>query len=38
MASIFFLADDYIDSGRMLDRIPGFKKAATGTGVSPLKY
>jgi len=34
MAGIFFLADDYIDSGKMYDRIPGFKKAATGTGVS----
>ena len=33
IAGIFFLADDYIDSGKMLDRIPGFKKAATGTGV-----
>jgi hypothetical protein len=36
MASIFFLADDYVDSGRMMDRIPGFKAAATGTGVSFL--
>lgn len=26
IAGIFFLADDYIDSGKMLDRIPGFKK------------
>ena len=34
IAGIFFLADDYIDSGRMLDRIPGFKHAATGSGVS----
>lgn len=25
IAGIFFLADDYIDSGKMLDRIPGFK-------------
>ena len=33
IAGVFFLADDYIDSGKMLDRIPGFKKAATGTGV-----
>ncbi|KAJ3558602.1 hypothetical protein NM688_g821 [Phlebia brevispora] len=32
IAGVFFLADDYIDSGKMLDRIPGFKKAATGTG------
>ncbi|CAL1709886.1 unnamed protein product [Somion occarium] len=32
IAGIFFLADDYIDSGKMLDRIPGFKKAATGEG------
>ncbi|KAF5343069.1 hypothetical protein D9758_011143 [Tetrapyrgos nigripes] len=32
IAGIFFLADDYIDSGKMLDRIPGFKTAATGTG------
>lgn len=36
IAGIFFLADDYIDSGKMLDRIPGFKKAATGEGVSQL--
>ena len=35
MAGIFFLADDYVDSGKMLDRIPGFKKAATGNGVGP---
>lgn len=33
IAGVFFLADDYIDSGKMLDRIPGFKKAATGAGV-----
>lgn len=33
IGGIFFLADDYIDSGKMLNRIPGFKKAATGTGV-----
>ncbi|TFK64027.1 terpenoid synthase [Pluteus cervinus] len=32
IAGIFFLADDYVDNGRMLDRIPGFKKAATGEG------
>ncbi|KIM35562.1 hypothetical protein M413DRAFT_32419 [Hebeloma cylindrosporum] len=32
ISGIFFLADDYIDSGKMLDRIPGFKQAATGTG------
>ena len=25
IAGVFFLADDYIDSGKMLDRIPGFK-------------
>lgn len=37
IAGIFFLADDYIDSGKMLDRIPGFKKAATGEGVSICK-
>lgn len=31
VGGVFFLADDYIDSGKMLDRIPGFKKAASGT-------
>jgi hypothetical protein len=30
---VFILSDDYIDTGKMLNRIPGFKKAATGTGV-----
>ncbi|EIM88906.1 terpenoid synthase [Stereum hirsutum FP-91666 SS1] len=29
IAGIFFLADDYIDSGKMLDRIPGFKAVCT---------
>jgi Delta6-protoilludene synthase len=38
IAGIFFLADDYIDSGKMLDRIPGFKAAATGTGVSDILF
>lgn len=33
IGGVFFLADDYIDSGKMFERIPGFKKAATGTGV-----
>jgi hypothetical protein len=33
IAGIFFLADDLVDTGKMLDRIPGFKKAATGEGV-----
>ncbi|KAJ7482246.1 terpenoid synthase [Mycena galericulata] len=32
IAGIFFLADDLIDSGKMLERIPGFKQAATGEG------
>ncbi|THG97347.1 hypothetical protein EW026_g4628 [Hermanssonia centrifuga] len=32
IAGVFFMADDYVDSGKMLDRIPGFKKAATGNG------
>lgn len=32
LAGIFFLADDYIDSGKELERIPGFKRAAEGTG------
>ncbi|KAF8507401.1 terpenoid synthase [Gautieria morchelliformis] len=31
-AGIFFLADDYVDTGRMVHRISGFKRAATGTG------
>lgn len=33
IAGIFFLADDYVDSGGMVERIPGFKQAATGSGV-----
>lgn len=33
LAGAFFLADDYVDTGKMLDRIPGFKQAATGNGV-----
>ncbi|THU86527.1 terpenoid synthase, partial [Dendrothele bispora CBS 962.96] len=34
IAGIFFLADDYIDSGKMLDRIPGFK--AVRLSILPL--
>ena len=34
ITGVFFISDDYIDTGRMLDRIPGFKHAATGAGVS----
>ncbi len=32
IAGVFFLSDDLVDSGKMLDRIPGFKQAATGEG------
>ncbi|KAJ7482242.1 terpenoid synthase [Mycena galericulata] len=32
IAGVFFLADDLMDSGKMLERIPGFKQAATGEG------
>lgn len=35
IAGIYFLADDCVDTGKVLDRIPGFKKAAEGEGVSP---
>lgn len=38
LAGVFFLADDYVDSGKMLNRIPGFKQAATGTGVSYIIF
>lgn len=34
IAGIFFLADDHVDNGGQYNRIPGYKKAATGTGVS----
>ncbi|KAE9386861.1 terpenoid synthase [Gymnopus androsaceus JB14] len=38
LAGIFFLADDYIDSGKELDRIPGFKKAAEAPGLENLLH
>jgi hypothetical protein len=34
LAGIFFLADDYVDCGKEMERIPGFKRAAEGNGVS----
>ena len=33
LTSILFLSDDYIDSGKMMDRVSGFKQAASGEGV-----
>lgn len=33
-----FMADDLLDSGKMLGRIPGFKEAARGEGVSSIQY
>jgi hypothetical protein len=34
LGGVFFLSDDYIDSGKEFNRIPGFKRAAEGHGVS----
>lgn len=28
-----FISDDYLDNGKMFDRLSGFKKVATGEGV-----
>uniref|UniRef100_A0A0W0FP99 Terpene synthase n=1 Tax=Moniliophthora roreri TaxID=221103 RepID=A0A0W0FP99_MONRR len=37
IGGMFFLANDYIDSGKMLEQIPGFKQVATGTGLLHLE-
>jgi hypothetical protein len=38
VSGVFFLADDYLHNGKMQNRISGFNKAATGTGVRIIAF